>query len=333
MKLNYYLNKIKSFLVLDYKILQVYGVKTASYDFLKNFVFRSNKGLGKKIYYNKYENIKHLLLIKYKDVLYKYYNLNSDECYDKASFINKNSNIWFLWWQGVDENTPELVQECLNSVKKNKGQHNVIVITKYNIRDYLDLPEYYFDKLDKKIITLTHFSDIIRIELLSKYGGIWSDASFFWNEPIPEYVYDLKFYTLKHGLFSDFHVCKGLWTDGFIASGQNNLMMLYLRDAFRAYWKCEDFLLCYLLIDSFIALGYENWKFFNECINIIPYSNREMYFIDLYGNDKFDSKIYFDKISTTHIFRVHYKKLFYERTKDNEITNFGYIVRSLNEKE
>lgn len=331
MNIQYYFNKIKSFIVLDYKICTTYGLKAGYYDFLKNFLFRKNKGIGKKIYHKKYENIKILLHKKYIDTLSLYYSLDKNKCNKEAGCICRTSNIWFLWWQGIDDKTPELVKECLKSVEKNKGDHSVVVITKNNVRDYLDLPEYYYEKLDKKMITLTHFSDILRVELLARYGGIWSDASFFWDEKLPDYIYDLKFFTLKHGLLADFHVCKGLWTDGFIASGKNNAMVEYLRDSFRVYWKQENFLLCYLLIDSFIALAYEHWDFFRENIDKIPYSNEQMYFVDLHGNEAFDFEFFNSKISHTHIFRVHYKKKFVARTNDNQITNFGYIVRSLRE--
>jgi hypothetical protein len=33
------------------------------------------------------------------------------------------------------------------------------------------------EKYQKKIIDNTHFSDLLRLELLIKYGGTWIDAS------------------------------------------------------------------------------------------------------------------------------------------------------------
>jgi hypothetical protein len=35
-------------------------------------------------------------------------------------------------------------------------------------------------------MTVTHFSDILRFNLLKNNGGLWLDATIFVNKPIPE---------------------------------------------------------------------------------------------------------------------------------------------------
>lgn len=40
--------------------------------------------------------------------------------------------IWMCWWQG-EENAPEIVRACIDSVRRNAGGHEVVVITDENL--------------------------------------------------------------------------------------------------------------------------------------------------------------------------------------------------------
>lgn len=46
-----------------------------------------------------------------------------------------------------------------------------------NWRDYVELPEYIIQRWDKKQISPAHFTDLLRLQLLIKYGGTWIDAT------------------------------------------------------------------------------------------------------------------------------------------------------------
>ena len=45
------------------------------------------------------------------------------------------------------------------------------IITKDNWKQYMKLPKHITEKVENGQITLTHFSDIIRAELIRQYGG------------------------------------------------------------------------------------------------------------------------------------------------------------------
>lgn len=51
--------------------------------------------------------------------------------------------IWIFWWQGAS-NMPSIVKKCYQSIIKNKNNAEVILITKDNIRNYANLPEYIY---------------------------------------------------------------------------------------------------------------------------------------------------------------------------------------------
>ena len=130
----------------------------------------------------------------YAHVIQKYKNLPENNSQESSNVI------WSLWWQG-EENAPETVKACFASVRRNCGSnHELKVITKENFREYLDVPEHVIKKLESGMITITHLSDILRMGLLYKYGGLWLDATILVTKKIPEEIFESKYFTVKAGL-------------------------------------------------------------------------------------------------------------------------------------
>ena len=82
--------------------------------------------------------------------------------------------VWCCWWQGVDS-MPELVKKCHVRLKQvipaDKAELHIITLDNY--KSYVDIPEHILEKFDKKIITMTTMSDVLRFHLLEIYGGYW----------------------------------------------------------------------------------------------------------------------------------------------------------------
>lgn len=76
--------------------------------------------------------------------------------------------IWIYW----DSNPPTTVQYCISLVKKVNPEWDVRFLNSITIHDYIDID---YDELQAR--THQQKSDVIRLELLYKYGGIWLDAS------------------------------------------------------------------------------------------------------------------------------------------------------------
>lgn len=55
------------------------------------------------------------------------------------------NKIWICWWQGID-NAPEIVKTCVESIKRNAGKYEVIVITDDNCKDYVQFPDWLEEK-------------------------------------------------------------------------------------------------------------------------------------------------------------------------------------------
>ena len=139
----------------------------------------SNFGLGytiKKIYNTLMFKItkKQKFRERIFDLNLNYLNKHYGSCFvnqEKEEHIPENFNIYVFWWQGINESTPELVKTCIHLAQVNNPNNKVIILTKDNFKDYSDIPDYILEKLDKGIITITHFSDILRASVLSKTGG------------------------------------------------------------------------------------------------------------------------------------------------------------------
>ena len=92
-------------------------------------------------------------------------------------------DIYILWYQGFDE-APDLVNKCVKSWEYYNPDWNIILLDETNYDKYTDIK---FD-LTKKQFSITHTSDVIRLLILNKHGGIWADATTFCNKPLNDWL-------------------------------------------------------------------------------------------------------------------------------------------------
>ena len=108
--------------------------------------------------------------------------------------IDEESPVWMMWCQGIKK-APPIILSCIQSVIENRANHPVIIITKYNLIKYIKLPSYILQKFKKGMFDIIHFSDIVRMALLHKYGGYWIDSTYLLTAPFVNY--NTSFYTLN----------------------------------------------------------------------------------------------------------------------------------------
>ena len=84
--------------------------------------------------------------------------------------------LWSYWHQGK-ENAPELVQRCFESVQKYEGNRKINILSFDTIKDYVELPQRYYDLVSSGKMPVALFSDILRMYLLTQYGGVWIDST------------------------------------------------------------------------------------------------------------------------------------------------------------
>ncbi len=313
------IEKLKQLIVNNIKLLKAFGLKYAYYDFCDSILFRKKQnGGGKYFHYKKHEYVKKYIKRKYSNIIENYENVEKEK-----EKIKTDSPIFVLWWQG-EENAPEIIKSCINSIRRNAGKHKVNLITKYNYSEYVNIPNYIIKKVNDGKITITHLSDILRVSLLYEYGGIWIDATLYLTKSLDEKIYDYNFYTIKHNLYKDFHVCKGMWVDGFIASGKNNQLMKFMKEIFLEYWKNNNILICYLLIDCLLAIAYENIDVFKEEIENVPVNNTKFFETEKLLSEPFNDKI-IKEMTDTYVLRTTYRHEF-KKEKNNLSTFYNEIL-------
>ena len=123
-----------------------------------------------------------------------------------------------------------------------------------NRKEYIVFPDYIEQQYEAGIITHTHFSDLLRVALLAKYGGTWIDATVFCTGGVvPSYMLDSDFFVfqnLKPG--ADGHVLNiSSW---FMTAYAENKMVLAVRKLLYEYWKENDRLIDYFLLHHFFSM-------------------------------------------------------------------------------
>lgn len=93
--------------------------------------------------------------------------------------------IWFLWFQGLKK-APYVVKKCLASWKIHNPEWKVIFLSEKSIKEYINLEEIMGENY--QYASKQALSDIIRINLLKKYGGVWVDSTCFCCKPLDSWL-------------------------------------------------------------------------------------------------------------------------------------------------
>ena len=260
--------------------------------------------------------------LKTKQKLEKKYKwkLNEiDENYVDREHTTSNK-IWICWFQGM-ENAPELVQKCYNSVVNNNPNSEVIVITSENMSQYVTFPDYIIDKWKKGIITHTHMTDLMRLELLINYGGLWLDATVLCTGKAPDYFYnsELFFYQcLKPG--RDGH---GNFISSWLINAKtNNKILMATRELCYEYWKDNNSMWDYFLFHDFMSIVLEKYSI--DLGKIIPRDNATPHILLLRLFDFYDEKMWNAIKEQTQFHKLTYK--FSENDKEKKGTYYKYIL-------
>ena len=150
----------------------------------------------------------------------------------RTSLIPKK--IWMLWYQGVSE-APFIVRSCIDSWIKQNPNWEVIILDSECLNQYvrLNLPE-------KKVtsLSLNHLSDLLRLALLSKYGGVWADATTFCMKPLDDWINDCS----TSGFFAFYKPGRDrIMSNWFMVSEKGNPIVLKLKERLTLYWVENKF--------------------------------------------------------------------------------------------
>jgi hypothetical protein len=255
------------------------------------------------------------------------------------SFTDKYP-IWFLWWQGEDA-MPPIVHVCYQALLKNSNGHKVNLVTKKNFSDFATIPGYILRRTNQKKISLTHFSDILRICLLYEHGGLWIDATVLLTKPLPPLPLicgHLGFWTPKDNCIvlnsfssaSNWIVRENKWVTFCLFFSKNNLLTEFVRKLFFEYFRREKRIIDYYLFDYLISICYDTIPDIRVMIDSVPLNNSRVHDIQhlLQLNYEYNETLFNEVCADTFLHKLNWKNDLNEYTENGKLTNYGYILKN-----
>lgn len=269
---------------------------------------------------------KHKVMLEYFEKMFdeylENYEYNKVFSNDDSEFCNR---IWICWWQGLD-NAPELVKRCIDSIQKNSGKYQVTILTDKNYKEFVDIPEWIEEKRKAGIITPTNYSDLLRLSLLAKHGGMWLDSTFFCASPRIEEYFNYPLWSIKRPDYLHCSVASGYFAGYSLKCDSNNRWIFeVVRDFFLNYWKNNDTLIDYLLVDYMIVLAQRHDKQIAEAFKeIIPNNPCCDELFKILG-EPYDDSIWQELKKDTALFKLTWKQEF-PLKKDGKDTFYAKLL-------
>lgn len=175
--------------------------------------------------------------------------------------------IWILWFQGWD-NAPWLSKKCAESWKKLNPGWEVRMIDEKNCPVPI-----YGDTQQAR-------SDVVRLELLSRFGGVWADSTMLCMQPLDSWVWKEIEHAgvwMYHGLNgpalvkpeNEYTQCEGI-ASWFIVAKPGNYIMNKWVTACRDYWKDRKTNDIYFWMDKLWHTLYEKDEEFKSLWKKVP---------------------------------------------------------------
>ena len=196
--------------------------------------------------------------------------------------LSSEKIIWQYWGQGLEnDGLPDVVKMCFNSVDKYKGDHQVIRLNDETITEYLDIPEFVWEKMKNPAFERVFFSDLLRLALLKAYGGVWLDATILLTGPLP-----VQFTTLEYFIYQrdDNVQNKSHWEDigiyywgwkpkfkvrmlsSVVFAKRGNVVISALLDLMLYYWKTQNRIINYFFLQILYNVLVEKWLVKEKCL-------------------------------------------------------------------
>lgn len=233
--------------------------------------------------------------------------------------------IWVCWWQGP-ENAPEIVRASIESIRRNAGSHQVIVVTERNFQEYVSLPSWLLERAKSGEISTTHLSDILRVSLLAEHGGLWLDSTFFCSGDLEDLVFSKPLFSIRRPGYLHISVACGEFAGYALACDrEHRRVFATVRDFLLEYWRRSHLLIDYLLIDYMIALAQRHDPYIAGSFAKVQANSPccdELY--KLLG-EKFDESVWRSISSETSLFKLTWKQEF-ESESGGQHTFYGALL-------
>jgi len=305
--------------------------------FRKIFIPRA---IRKKADFENNLQLKGIVSDKWRQFISAYLNGNLDkfEITPKKK-LDTEKIIWQYWGQGINNNLPEVVKICFASADKYKDDYTIIRLDDNTLQEYLDLPNFVWERRKNPEFKHAFFADLLRLALLSTYGGIWIDATVLLTSEINKKLLDQDFFMFHRSnsaqdkkQWENFNSNYFGWSDehkvnvlnSFIISKKNNHVVKICLDIMLNYWKTQNHIPHYF----FFQIMFDVLK--NDYLNLdefIIVDDTFPHLLQLKLNQKFNEVDYKSIVK-----QVNIHKMTYVNIQDDD-TYYGYLKKCFLGKE
>jgi len=241
--------------------------------------------------------------------------------YESRNLDHKNSEIiWWCWLQGFGS-APPIVKACYRSLQRHIKNKEIRIIDETNRREYVQFPDYIERRWEKGQIPPAMLSDLIRLELLIKYGGTWIDATVLCSsDRYPREYLDADLFFFQY-IRKDTNRFSGI-SNWFISSYSNNLVLMTLRDILYAYWKDFDCVLEYFIFHRFVEIIFHIRP---ERVKAMPYGySPDCHTLLRHWTEPFDQRKWDQLTERVSFHKISYKNL--ENIPDDKSNYYNHIL-------
>lgn len=320
-RLKYLMLKQKINWKLEKGLRPIFYVKNFGGQFTREVLFEKDRITFLELCYN-------YLVHDFSDIIEKYKKLFLE--IQENTEIKKEKYIWICWFQG-GEDMPDIVRTCIGSIKKNVGDDiKIIVLTVDNLYEYVSFPKHISEKVYNGRITLTHFSDMVRFELLSRYGGLWIDATVYAGKEIPGTLMDQPLYSIQYPREerNDFYGCLTSFLIGGNFCGESRLIFSFMLEVFYAYWAKYSVLLDWHLVNIVYAMLYRNIPQARKLIDQIGVTDNKVQALAQIANQPYDDRIWNELMSEQRFHKMNWRKK-YAIDIENTKTFYGKMKQEI----
>ncbi|MEI9417673.1 capsular polysaccharide synthesis protein [Mesorhizobium sp. Cs1321R2N1] len=173
--------------------------------------------------------------------------------------------IWILWLQGI-EKAPKIVKACLNSWQRMNPGWTVQILTKGTLADFLPDVSDPSSILSRSLSDAT-YSDIVRIELLCRYGGVWVDATCYCLRPLDEWLDSV----MSEGFFAfERPAPSRMLSSWFLAASQSSYLVYEWRRLVHEHWQRREDDPDYFWFHHLFGQAYQSNRNFSALWDRVP---------------------------------------------------------------
>jgi hypothetical protein len=143
--------------------------------------------------------------------------------------------IWMLWYQGFHQ-APMIVKNCHESWRRFHPEWDIRMLDEHTLKEHMDVAPIL--EKNRDTISLQKISNIVRLNLLARYGGVWADATCFCMRTLDEWLENAA----PGGFFAFQKPGKDrLLANWFLASSRDNYLVRRMNEEHNRFFMHHRF--------------------------------------------------------------------------------------------